>query len=234
MKWRRFRHYFGIGAPQLEVHSRFAGYAHALGGALAAFALVLALSLFPRERVASLDDVSALRARIADLEKLIDEGEQGTLSTNLEVTYSANRQLSETVRLLSDNQAVLEDDLSHALRLVPVGASAGGTRLDRFVIWPDAASAQTYHYSVLIGYESGRNPQEFKGRLQFVLTVSREGKEAQRVWPVAKERQEYEVSVRHWVRKTGTLETLPGDVLRKVELKLMQGAAQRASATATL
>jgi hypothetical protein len=234
MKWRRFRHWFGIGAPRLEVRSRLAWFMRTLGGALVALFLTLAIFTVHHRESASPEDVPALRARIADLEKLVGESAQGTLSTNLEVTYSANRKLSETVRQLSDSQAVLEEDLSHALRLVPVGVPEGGTRLDRFIVWPDAFSGQLYHYSVLIGYASGRNPQEFQGKLQFVLTVARDGKDVEHVWPTVAADPEYTVGVRHWARKTGTLKTLPGDLLKKVELKLMQGERQRASATAVL
>jgi hypothetical protein len=232
LKWRHFRNYFGIGAPDLAVRPRFAWCAYTLGGAAVAFIVVLSalLAFFFFRDPGNQQDVSTLQARIRELENMLEQG--GGAMTNLEVTYSANRQLSEELRILSDNQAVLEDDLSYLLGLVPVGAREGETRLDRLVVWPDAVMDQTYRFSVLVGYESGRKPQEFNGVLKFILTVSRNGKALQLPWPDKSQagRPEYQVKVRHWTRKTGILEIAPGDVLKKVELKLMQGNTQRAVA----
>jgi hypothetical protein len=231
LKRQPLRRYFGIRAERLDIQPRFAGYVYALGGALATL-LVMLSALYLSRAPENPADVNALQARIAQQEKLLEQN--GTL--DLEITYSANRQLRDELRILADEQAVLEDDLSYLLRLVPVGMPEGGLRLDRLNVWPDPLSAETYRFSVLVGYESGRTPQAFNGVLKFTLTVMRDGKEAQISWPGANQagRPEYQVSVRHWARKTGVLEIMPGDILKKVELKLLQGNALRATATVNL
>jgi hypothetical protein len=229
-RWN-FRRYFGIRAPRLEIRPRFVGLAYALGGAAVVLSIVLLLSFFPREQKEA-PNVQDLQARISQLEDLLKEN--GTL--DLEITYSANRQLRDELSILADKQAALEDDLVYLLRLVPVGMPEGGLKLDRLSVRQDPLSEETYHFSVLVGYASGRTPQEFKGVLNFTLTVMRDGKEVHLPWPAADQanRPEYQIAVRHWVRKTGTLEIMPGDVLQKVELKLLQGNALRATATVDL
>jgi hypothetical protein len=231
LKWRNFRRYFGIRATRLEIRPRFARLAYALGGAAAVLLMVLLLSFSPHEAKEA-PDVQDLQARIDQLEDLLEQN--GTL--DLEITYSANRQLRDELSILADKQAALEDDLSYLLRLVPVGMPDGGLKLDRLSVRQDPLSAETYRFSVLVGYASGRTPQEFQGVLNFTLTVMRDGKEVHLPWPAADQasRPEYQVAVRHWVRKAGTLEIMPGDVLKKVELKLLQGNALRATATLDL
>ncbi|MDR3323722.1 MAG: hypothetical protein LBS89_05925 [Zoogloeaceae bacterium] len=233
-RWQRFRHYFGIGATQLEVHSRLAWVAYAASGAGMALLLVAGAFFLSPRNPALPQEAATLQARIVHLEQQLEQREATPVEQ--EVSYSARRQLSEKLGVLTEQQAVLEEDLAYALRLVPVGVPEGGTRLDRLMVWPDAVSNQTYHFSVLVGYTAGRSTQEFNGVLKFTLTVLRDGKTLQLSWPEKNQADhpEYQVSVRQWTRKTGELEIAPGDVLKKVELKLLQGNVQRALVTVTL
>jgi hypothetical protein len=187
---------------------------------------------------AETDEIVALRARANELEEIVAQGD-GALA-NLQVSYSARQQLAEEVQNLTDRYATLDEDLSYALRLVPVGGAQGSLRLERFNIHADPLSARSFRFSVLVGYESGRQPQEFSGTLKFVLTVLRNGKLHELSWPEqgrmaeAEYQQGYLVKTRQWTRKTGTLEVAPGDVLKKVEARLIQNGKLRATAVASL
>ncbi|MDR1349448.1 MAG: hypothetical protein LBJ59_01455 [Zoogloeaceae bacterium] len=235
----RLRRYFGIYASSMEVRPRAIWCAHAALGATGMLLLV-ALAYFwiqttrsPQER-----DVEVLQARLAELEARVLQ-DDGAL-TNLEVTHSANRQLSDELRVQSDDQAVLKDDLAYFLNLVPVGTREGEVRLDRFVLRPDPlstytnpATARHYRYSVLAGYHAGRQTLEFTGALQFVLSVTRQGKPLELYWPENQTAtpEEYQIKTHHWVRKEGVLSMVEGDVLNKAELRLVQGNTIRATAT---
>lgn len=225
---KRLRHHFGIRAQRLEVRPRLAWYAYALGGALAAWALTgLVLALGQWFRAPEVRDVEQLRQRLAQLEAQVVQS--GGALTSLEMTASANRQLSDELRVLADDHAVLKDDLAYFLRLVPAGARDGEVRLDRLVVRPDPAAPGRYRYSVYVGYQSGRQPQEFVGTLAFVLTVLREGKEVQLPWPPPRTAVDVQVRTRHWARKEGVLQLSPGERLLRAELRLMQGKAVRVS-----
>jgi len=226
---------------RMEVRPAFSKYRDPLigfvvGGALSGLlALYFFLSLPPSMEV----DVAAYEARIVELENVVSQGD-GAL-TNLQVSYSARQQLAEELRDLADRYAALDEDLSYALRLVPVGGPEGSVRLERFTVRTDALSPQVFRFSVLVGYETGRRPQEFSGTLRFVLTTeSKNGQLTQVDWPKLERMSEseyqqgYQIKTRHWARKTGTLEIAPGDVLKKIEVRLMQGDTQRAIATVTL
>lgn len=232
LRLKRFRHRFGIRAPRLEVRPRFAWYAYAFAGALTALLLVFLLaSLSHLFRSPEVRDVEVLRERLAQLEAQVLQG--GGAVSSLEMTHSANRLLADELRTLADDQAVLKDDLAYFLRLVPVGTREGEVRLDRLMLRPDPQVAHRYRFSVLVGYQSGRQPQEFDGMLQFSLTVIRDGKELQVPWPEKRQAElpEYGVKTRQWLRKEGVLEVAPGDLLKRVKLNLVQGKVVRASAT---
>ncbi|MDR2164864.1 MAG: hypothetical protein LBO79_04380 [Zoogloeaceae bacterium] len=243
-----FGAWVGMRSDRLEIRPVSSRYVFILAGVLAGMLLGVAAGLaasgfaplrgWRDSGKTATQDIDALRARVAELEDVVSQGD-GAL-TNLQVSYSARQQLAEELRDLTDRYAVLEEDLSHALRLVPVGVPEGGARLDRLIVRPDALSTQIWRFSVLVGYESGRQPREFSGTLQLTLTILRDEKPVRISWPNQSRlsgieyQQGYVVKTRHWARKTGTLELGPGDILKKVEVRLMQGHAQRAVAAVNL
>jgi hypothetical protein len=224
----------------MEVRPRAIGFAHAaLGAALMLLLVVLVVFWMRTTRSPQERDVEILQARLAELEARVLQ-DDGAL-THLEVTHSANRQLTDDLRLQSDELAVLKDDLAYFLNLVPVGVREGEVRLERFVLRPDPlsgdaspATARHYRYSVLAGYHAGRQTLEFVGALQFVLSVTRQGKALELYWPEQTPLPEaYQVRTRHWVRKEGSLSVAAGDVLNKAELRLVQGNTIQAKASIT-
>lgn len=231
---KRFRHKFGIRAAQLEVRPRFAWYAYAAAGALAALLLVgLLYFLQQGSRGAEVRDIETLKERLVFLEQQMLQGD-GVL-TSLEMSNSANRQLKDELRRLADAHAVLQDDLAYVLRLVPPGVKEGETRMDRLVLRPDPLQPGHYRYSLLLGYQSGRQTQEFQGSLQFQLTLLRQGKELRLQLPGREaDASAYQLSIRHWLRKEGVLVLEPGDQLKKVEVRLLQGKTLRNTAVLDL
>ncbi|MDR2365622.1 MAG: hypothetical protein LBD68_07195 [Zoogloeaceae bacterium] len=238
----RLRQYFGVYAPSVEVRPHAVRRAYAAAGA-AGMLLLMSLVYFwaqatrsPQER-----DMETLQARLTELEARVLQ-DDGAL-TSLEVTRGSNRQLADELRVQSDDQAVLRDDLAYFLNLVPVGTREGEVRLERFVLRPDPLSTHTnpatarhYRYSVLAGYHAGRQTLEFTGALQFVLSVTRQGKPLELYWPedkTAPQSETHHVKIRHWVRKEGVLSVAEGDILNKAELRLVQGNTIRATATVT-
>jgi hypothetical protein len=239
---RRLWQNFGIGATRVDIRSHAAWYADiALGAAGTLVCVLLVYGAWQYLRSPEEVNVENLRARLEELEGQAAQ-DDGVLASNLEITRSANRQLSDELRLLSDEQAVLKDDLAYFLRLVPVGTSEGELRLDRFIVRPEtvtdaaAGAVQRYHYSVLVGYHAGRQTGEFVGTLKFVLTVEQDGKPLQRILPADAPMTalpQFQVTTHQWVRKEGVLEVAPGEVLKKVELRLVQANRARAVASVT-
>lgn len=239
---KRLWQIFGIGAERVEIRSHAAWYADIALGAVGTLVLVLlAYGVWYSQRSPEAVNAESLRARLEALEAQAAE-DDGVLASTLEITRSANKQLSDEMRLLSDEQAVLKDDLAYFLRLVPVGTSEGELRLDRFIVRPEtvtdaaAGAARRYHYSVLVGYHTGRQTGEFVGTLKFVLTVEQDGKTLQRVLPADATMgalPQYQVKTHQWVRREGVLEVAPDEVLKKVELRLVQANRARAVTSVT-
>jgi len=226
---RRLRRYSGISANKVVILPSAVGYiqlAVAAAVAIAFFILGYCFNILtrsPEER-----NIITLQEQVAQLEN--DLLESGSALTSLEMTRSAKRGLEDELRNVSVELAVVKDDLAYFLRLVPVGTREGEVHLERLSVRSDPNVAGQYRYSVLVGYHAGRHTVGFTGRLQFLLTVERNGQLVQVSWPNAQETgmlSDFQVQTHQWVRKEGIIPLASGDVLKKVELSLLQGNVRR-------
>ncbi|MCL2021576.1 MAG: hypothetical protein FWG81_05650 [Betaproteobacteria bacterium] len=233
--FQRLRRDSGIRASKLIIRPRAAGYTQVALGVVAALAFFLAgygahvMTRSPEEQ-----DAIALRERVAQLEETLRDG--GSALTSLEMTRSAKRGLEEELHNLSGDLAVAKDDLAYFLQLVPVGIREGEVRLERLSVRSDPSVAGQYRFSVLVGYHAGRQTAGFNGRLQFLLSVERDGNLVQVVWPDSREadaRPDFLVQTHQWIRKEGVMTLSAGEVLKKAELLLLQGDVRRAAASVT-
>ncbi|MDR0528672.1 MAG: hypothetical protein LBG69_03555 [Zoogloeaceae bacterium] len=231
--WRR---QFGIHARKLEIRSKASWWGYAVFGALSALALMTGYYIFSRAgRTPEEANVEVLQERVRSLEERLHVS--GSALTRLEITRSARLELEAELQNLSGSLASAKDDLAYFLRLVPAGTREGEVRLERFTLRPDANTNNRYHFSVLVGYHAGRQTAGFSGYLSFFLTVERQGQALQFRWPESPQTLEssaLQVRTYQWERKEGILDLSPNDVLKKAEIRLMQGSTQRAAASVTL
>ncbi|MCL2075303.1 MAG: hypothetical protein FWH15_02460 [Betaproteobacteria bacterium] len=231
--FQRLHRYSGIRASKLTIRPSAVGYAQvAIGavGALVIFLLGYGINIMMRSPEEK--DIIAMRERIAHLETTLNDS--GSEAAKLEMTRSANRGLEEELRNISGDLAIVKDDLAYFLQLVPAGTREGEVRLERLSVRSDPSVAGQYRFSVLIGYHGGRQTAGFAGRLQFLLTVERDGSPVQFVWPDNKDvSPDFHVKIHQWVRKEGIISLASGDVLKKAELLLLQGDVQRTAASVT-
>ncbi|MDR1849467.1 MAG: hypothetical protein LBQ75_05465 [Zoogloeaceae bacterium] len=235
-RWfRRLHHYSGIRADKLVILPSAIGYYQLAIAAVIAMAFFLlgyganVITRSPEER-----NVADLQAKVAELQTSLDES--GSALTSLEMTRSAKRGLEDELRSISSDLAVVKDDLAYFLGLVPVGTQAGEVQLERLSIRSDPNIEGQYRYSVLVGYNAGRQTIGFTGRLQFLLDVERNGQKVQIVWPDPKESgmlSDFRVQTHQWVRKEGLISLAPNDVLKKAELLLFQGDVRRTATSVT-
>ncbi|MDR0234574.1 MAG: hypothetical protein LBI31_07235 [Zoogloeaceae bacterium] len=231
----RLRHHSGIRASKLVIRPSAIGYAQiAMGAAGALLFFLLWYGIHVMTRSPEEQNIVALQERIDQLETTLHES--GSMLTNLEMTRSANRGLEEELRSVSSDLAVVKDDLAYFLQLVPVGTREGEVRLERLSVRSDPSAMGQYRFSVLVGYHAGRQTTGFTGRLQFRLTLERDGRLVRMNWPDDREamtRPDFRVQTHQWVRKEGVIILSPGDVLKKAEILLLQGSIQRAAASVT-
>jgi len=233
--FRQLRRYSGISAKKLIIRPRAVGHLQILLGVLLALTFFLSgygvhiLLRSPEEQA-----VFALQERVEELEGVLRES--GSALTSLEMTRGAKRGLEGELRNISADLVVAKDDLAYFLQLVPVGTREGEVLLERLSVRSDHGVAGQYRFSVLVGYHAGRQTAGFSGRLQFLLTVERDGSPVQIVWPDSQEagaRPDFLVQTHQWTRKEGVLTLSPGDTLKKAELLLLQGNVKRAAASVT-
>jgi hypothetical protein len=103
--------------------------------------------------------------------------------------------------------------------------AAGGdasVRIEGLKVLPDGP--RQFRYRILLAYQSGKRPQEFRGRLQLVIVFSLEGKSKELIISEGREGASgIDVEVRGFLRKEGRFELPVGAALQSVEARVFQG-----------
>jgi hypothetical protein len=102
-------------------------------------------------------------------------------------------------------------------------------RINRFRVERDAISGQHF-FRMLVVHNATRQQKEFRGDLQLVLRLQRDGKDVMIDLPAAgdSDKQRYKLDVKHFQRVEGTLLVPGGAVLKSVEARILHEGSIRA------
>ena len=243
---RRLRRRFGMAAPRVMVRAHIPWHWRALVTVLL-LAVVIAMAGWVYDfgrRYAGYDksvaevELNTLRERVAILEaetarlRGIGNGSEASI----EIERSAQRILGEEVKRLGAENGRLREDLAAFENLATGGVRNETVTIQRAQVESDATEPGSYRYRLLIAAPGARPDQEFKGRLQLVATVQQDGKPVIVNIPdvASADVQKYLVSFKYFRRIEGVF-TLPANaVLKKLEVRLMQGATMVTAQQATM
>lgn len=238
LKLRKFRRRFGIAAPRVIVRSHVPWHWHAAAVALLVAVVATGVwALAQQGEAAQLkEDVGVLRsvllAREEELRHL--RGLAGTEQSAAQVDRTTNRKLADRMKALEAENAALKEDVALFERLVPADGEESAVRVERMQVNAEREPGR-YRYRLMLGFAPNKQAKEFKGRLQLHVTFSQEGRRQELVLPGDKDASpDFQLEIRHLLRKEGVLIIPSGARLNSVEARLFQGDTLKAKHLAQL
>lgn len=231
LKLKRFRRRFGITAPKVVVRHHVSWYWYLTGVLLAAaLAASLAWVLVQRGEAGVMSaEIESLRARLANDEEELRRlrSTAGTGENLVVLERSTQQQLLARIRLLEGENAALKEDSLLFERLIAQPGEESALHLENVRVFPEGVTK--YRYRIFLSFRPSKQLPEFRGRFQLRVAYFVDGSVRERLLPGKAERSaEYQVSVRHFLRKEGAFELPPGARLQSVEVAVLQGDTLKA------
>lgn len=231
LKLKRFRRRFGIAAPKVVVRHHVSWYWYLAGALLVATsAASLAWVLVQRgEEGAMSAEIESLRARLSNDEEELRRlrSAAGTGENLVVLERSTQQQLLARIRLLEAENAALKEDGLLFERLMAQPGEESALHLESVRVLPEGATK--YRYRIFLAFRPSKHMPEFRGRFQLKIAYLVDGSVRERLLPGKGERSaEYQVIVRHFLRKEGVFELPAGARLQSVEVAVLQGDTLKA------
>lgn len=234
---------YGIAAPRVAVRTHVPWYWRALvlavgGGVMVGIGW---LTYDLGRQYAGFDNSEAQREieHLQDLNsKLQDENAKlGTAvaaaERQLQIGIAMHGNLSGQISTLTDQNALLKEDLAFFQTLMASGGDPGGISVNRFRVQPDVLPGE-YRYRVLIA-QSRQRVTDFRGRLQFIVDLDRDGKSEVMSIPNGEtEAQAYNLTFKFYQRVEGTFLVPLGAVIKKVQVRVMESGNPMPVSTQTV
>lgn len=233
---RRLRGRFGILAPRVTVRAHIPLHWRVLAIILLlTAAIIMASSVYligsryaGYDRITAKQELSSLRNRVEVLET---EAERlraigNSSEASLQVERTTQQKLSEQVKRLEVENGHLREDMAAFENLASGETKNGAISIHRMQVEPDPIVVGAYQYRFLLVAPVSRSEREFKGWLQLVATAQQDGKTVIVNIPdaAAPDSQKLQVGFRYFRRIEGSFPLPVKAVLKKLEVRLMQGA----------
>jgi hypothetical protein len=244
--WRKVRQRFGIAAPRVAVHSPIPWYLRWLG-----IALLLGLSAasaawiydagrrfagFDRNEVET--ELAGVKSELleaqAELEKL--RAVANAADSRLAIERTAQQKLAQQIRVLEQDNARLREELG-TLDSMLTSEARSGTSLSiyRFKVEPDVLPGE-YRYHLLLVTPSARREREFNGRLELVVNLTEDGRNAMMTFPEAADTgaSAFRLSFKYFRRVEGTFRVNPKAKVENVQARIYETGSKEPRATNTV
>ncbi len=180
---RRLRSSFGIGSSRMAIRSQLAWYWRWLLNVLmmVLVATVVWWLVENSYRITGFD-INEVKAHLATLTeenraaKAELEAARGTLverDRQLQIEKAAQTELARTVAQLQEENAALKEDLGFLRNIMSSGTTPEGIAVSNLKVERDGKTNE-YRYRMLLT-QGGQRKQDFKGKVQIVARVSRDG-----------------------------------------------------------
>ncbi|HYX45617.1 MAG TPA: DUF6776 family protein [Sphingomicrobium sp.] len=244
--WRKVRQRFGIAAPRVAVHSPIPWYLRWLG-----IALLLGLSAasaawmydagrrfagFDRSEVET--ELTSVKRELldaqAELEKLRAVANAG--NSRLAIERTAQEKLAQQIRALEDDNARLREELGTLDSMLSSDARAGtALSIYRFKVEPDVLPGE-YRYHLLLVTPRARAEREFNGRLELVVNLTEDRRNAMMIFPEAADggASAFRLSFKYFRRVEGTFRVNPKAKVDNVQARIYETGSKEPRATSAV
>ena len=232
---RTLKRRFGIFAPRVAVRAhlpwywRWLGYI-ALGGLVvgvgwATYDYGMELAGYRQSEAQRLiaqmtGEIQSRDTRIAELRTLVAAAER-----QLQIDRATYGDLGRQVKLLSEENAALKEDLALFQSLMTSDEKELGLSINRFRVQPDSLPGE-YRYRFLL-VQSGQRVKEFQGTLQFVVNLEQGDRKFVVTLPLEEQKsaKEYQVNFKFFQRVEGTFKVAPGTVVRSLQVRVFESGS---------
>ncbi|MSP98552.1 MAG: hypothetical protein EXR29_15315 [Betaproteobacteria bacterium] len=238
---KRIKLRFGISAPKMTVRTHVAWYWRWLGmSLLLALSLTLAAWMYDAGRRFAGFDRSEIEEELAKLRassvKLQEETARlrsvaGASESRLKIEQGTQTQLAAQVKALEQENTRLREDLAFFENLIPKEGSADKVSIHRFKVERDLLPGE-YRYRLVV-LQGGKRNRDFRGSLQLVVELRREGRDAMIVMPGSGEAEAagFRLNFRHFHRVEGTFRVPAEAQVLAVQARVLESGSPEAKAS---
>ena len=232
-----FRRRFGISAPRMTVITHVSWYWRWLGMILVGAAtLALAAWMYDAgrrfagfDRSEAEEELDRLRASVAAMKEETSRlrASVDASGSRMKIEQAAQGQLAKQVKSLETENARLKEDLAFFENLLP---SQEKLTIHRFTVDPEVLPGE-FRYRLLV-LQGGRRERAFLGKLQLVISVQRDGRDAMIILPEAGDADSsaYKLSFKHFLRVEGTFRVSSQAKVRNVQVRVIEDGSNQARA----
>lgn len=243
MKYRLLRPRRGSLSGSLAVRSHLPWPLRVLGAVLA-LAVVVAAAGWAYDagrRLTGAPDMTvenkALREQIAAMTAQRERSQTvaNTADAQLQMARSAQEALAGQLKMAEGEVAQLKEDLAFFEGLLPASGNTSGIHVRSFRVALDEADPLKMHYRLLImqgGSQAFSSLPEFRGELQLVASLMRDGKPVTSSLPESGAGPLPGLRVTHYQRIEGSFALPVGATVRAVTVRILQNGQLRATQTA--
>ncbi|MDZ4254158.1 MAG: DUF6776 family protein [Sulfuritalea sp.] len=185
---------------------------------------------------ASEHEITEMRERIAQLESDLESARKvaNASESRLRIESTSQEQLTAQIRTLEEENTHLKSDLATFESLAGGQVGNSGLAISRLQILP--AGDGEYRYRLLLAQTGEKKDKEFNGMIQLMATVQRGTETAMMQFPAAGDpaASQYHVNFRYFRRLEGTFRVGTDVRIQRVEARLIQDGAVKASQSVTL
>lgn len=181
----------------------------------------------------TIEELQQLRERTTQLEQEIATlRSMGTQNVRtMQIEQVTQDDLAKTVKTLQHENAKLKEDLAFFRKLMSPDKNDGDLSIYRFKVESSPLPGE-YRYQLLI-LQGGQREREFQGKVQFLVSLTQEGKKLALVLPTPKdpEAQAYNVSFKFYRRLEGTFHVEPKALVKNVQVRVFENGSTQPKLT---
>ena len=242
---RKMRQKFGIAAPRVAVRTHVPWYLRwLLIAVLVAFSGALALWIYDAgRRFAGFDrseveqELASARAELAKLRTELDKlrALANAADSKVSIERTAQQKLAQQIRTLEQDNARQREELALFESMLSSGAAeAAPLSILRFKVEPEVLPGE-FRYRALLLASGPRRSKDFQGRVELLVSVAEEGRNAMITVPAAGEAEgPFRLAFKHFQRVDGVFRVSPKSRVASVQLRVYETGTPGAKATQTV
>ena len=240
---KKLRQRFGISAPRVAVRTHVPWYLRwLLLAVLLSFSVALAAWMYDAGRRFAGFDRGEVQDELAGMRRELEStrGELAKLraianaaDSKMSIERTAQVQLARQIRSLEQDNARLREDLAIFENMLSVDTrSVQALNIQRFKVEPDGLPGE-YRYRMLLLTGNRRDRGDFQGRLELLVGVQQEGKNAIILIPdrAAADGPPFKLAFRNFFRVEGTFRVNPKVKVGTVQVRIFETGTAQAKAT---